>query len=177
VTTQVIVLNGGSSSGKSSIARGLQVASTETWLTFGVDTLITAMPPPDPLADGDIPFASDGRVSVSAAFRRLDAAWALGVAAVARAGVPVIVDEVFLGRSDSQDRWRSALEGLDVLWVGVRCDRDVAEAREIHRGDRVVGMAALQAEHVHAGVTYDVEVDTTDTTTDDCVRTILDALR
>ena len=176
VVTQVIVLNGGSSSGKSTIARRLQVELPQTWLTFGVDTLIEAMPPPTPLRDGAIPFTSGGRVSVSESFRQLDAAWALGVATVARVGVPIIVDEVFLGQSDSQERWRSALEGLSVLWVGVRCDGDVAEARAGERGDRAAGMAALQAEHVHMGVDYDVEVDTTRTSTEACVGTIFDAL-
>jgi hypothetical protein len=51
-------------------------------------------------------------------------------------------------------------EGLAVLWVGVRCDGEVAAAREVARGDRAPGMAALQAESVRAGVSYDLEVDT-----------------
>lgn len=44
VAVQVIVLNGGSSSGKSAIARCLQAVLPEPWLVFGVDTLIEAMP-------------------------------------------------------------------------------------------------------------------------------------
>ena len=43
VPTQVIVLNGGSSSGKSGIARCLQAVLPDTWLTFGTDTLVEAM--------------------------------------------------------------------------------------------------------------------------------------
>jgi len=43
VTTQVIVLNGGSSSGKSGIARCLQAVLPDPWLAFGTDTLIQAM--------------------------------------------------------------------------------------------------------------------------------------
>jgi chloramphenicol 3-O-phosphotransferase len=42
--TQVIVLNGGSSSGKSSIARALQDVLQQVWLTFGTDTLAGALP-------------------------------------------------------------------------------------------------------------------------------------
>ena len=41
---QVIVLNGGSSSGKSGIARCLQAVLLEPWLVFGTDTLVQAMP-------------------------------------------------------------------------------------------------------------------------------------
>lgn len=45
-TAQVIVLNGGSSSGKSSIARCLQELLPDPWLTLGADTLVDALPPP-----------------------------------------------------------------------------------------------------------------------------------
>lgn len=42
--TQVIVLNGGSSAGKSSIARALQDILPGLWLTFGTDVLAGALP-------------------------------------------------------------------------------------------------------------------------------------
>jgi chloramphenicol 3-O phosphotransferase len=79
---------------------------------------------------------------------------------MARAGAHVILDEVFLGGSASPQRWEDALASLPVLWVGVRCDREVAVARELARGDRTIGMAASQADLVHDGVRYDLEVDT-----------------
>ncbi|NEE13966.1 chloramphenicol phosphotransferase, partial [Streptomyces sp. SID7499] len=82
------------------------------------------------------------------------------------------VDDVFLGGPASQEPWRKALTGLDVLWVGVRCEGAVAEAREVARGDRPRGMAAAQAETVHRGVVYDLEVDTTRTEALACARTI-----
>jgi chloramphenicol 3-O phosphotransferase len=44
LATRVIVLNGGSSSGKSSIARSLQELLPDLWLTFGVDAFIDALP-------------------------------------------------------------------------------------------------------------------------------------
>ena len=72
----------------------------------------------------------------------------------------------------AQDRWRTFVGDLDVLWVGVRCDSAVAEGREIARGDRVAGMAAKQADIVHQGVDYDVEVDTTHTESLACARAI-----
>ncbi|TDC10393.1 hypothetical protein E1265_31300, partial [Streptomyces sp. 8K308] len=98
-------------------------------------------------------------------------------AAMAGAGGRVIVDEVFLGGAESQRRWTTALGGLDVLWVGVRCDPAVAEAREAARGDRVGGMARTQAELVHRGVVYDLEVDTTRTEALECARRIAARVR
>ncbi|MFG2823006.1 chloramphenicol phosphotransferase CPT [Kitasatospora sp. NPDC048365] len=157
--TQVIVLNGGSSSGKTSLARGLQDLLPDPWLAFSVDTLVDALPAR--LREGGEGIAADtDTVAVGDTFRRLDTAWAHGIAAMARAGAHVLVDDVFLGGPASQARWREALAGLGVLWVGVHCAPAVAAAREAARGDRATGMAAAQATAVHRGVHYDVEVDT-----------------
>ncbi|MEU5952007.1 chloramphenicol phosphotransferase CPT [Streptomyces sp. NPDC047525] len=172
MTTQVIVLNGGSSSGKSGIARCLQAVLPDPWLAFGCDTLVDAMPASMQSASEGIDFAEDGSVSVGPEFRTLEAAWIEGIAAMARAGARVIVDEVFLGGPASQERWRKSLGDLEVLWVGVRCDGAVAAGRETARGDRVAGMAASQAELVHRGVLYDMEVDTTHTESLECARAI-----
>jgi chloramphenicol 3-O phosphotransferase len=172
VSTQVIVLNGGSSSGKSGIVRCLQAVLPEPWLAFGVDSLIEAMPVAMRASPGGIEFAEDGGVNVGPEFRRLEQAWAAGVVAMVRAGARVIIDEVFLGGAAAQERWRTLLDGLQVLWVGVRCDSVVAVGREIARGDRVTGMAEAQAELVHRGVVYDLEVDTTHTESLECARVI-----
>ncbi|MEV7440809.1 chloramphenicol phosphotransferase CPT [Streptomyces sp. NPDC091204] len=172
MTTQVIMLNGGSSSGKSGILRCLQAVLPQPWLAAAVDSLVEAMPASLRESDAGIEFAADGGVQIGSEFRRLEAAWMAGVAATARAGAPVVVDDVFLGGAASQERWRKALDGMDVLWVGVRCESAVAAAREIARGDRTPGMAASQAERVHRGVVYDLEVDTTHTESLDCARTI-----
>ncbi|KAF4405841.1 chloramphenicol phosphotransferase CPT [Streptomyces lycii] len=172
MTTQVIVLNGGSSSGKTGIARCLQAVLPDPWPVLGVDTLIETMPASLQSSDTGLLVTPDGGVSVGPEFRALEAAWRAGVAAMVRAGARVVVDEVFLGGAASQQRWREALAGLDVLWVGVRCESAVAAGRELARGDRVVGMAAEQAEPVHRGVVYDMEVVTTHTEALVCARAI-----
>ncbi|MGW4394019.1 phosphotransferase-like protein [Amycolatopsis nivea] len=123
-------------------------------------------------SNAGIEFAPDGQVIVGPEFRALEAAWIEGVAAMARAGARVIVDEVFLGGTESQKRWLKALGDLRVLWVGVRCDSAIAAGREVARGDRVIGMAADQAEAVHRGIVYDLEVDTTRTESLECARAI-----
>lgn len=169
---QVILLNGGSSAGKSGIARCLQSVLPEPWLTFGVDTLVDALPAALRAADAGIVFGPDGEVATGAVFQLLDVAWAEGIAAMARAGARIVVDDVFLGGAASQARWRTALAGLDVLWVGVRCEPGVAEEREAARGDRAGGMARIQALVVHDGVEYDLEVDTTRTPALVCARAI-----
>ena len=54
----------------------------------------------------------------------------------------------------------------------MRCDLESAVGREIARGDRVIRAAASQAQTVHQGVGYDIEVNTGQTESRDCARTI-----
>ncbi|WP_326559833.1 chloramphenicol phosphotransferase CPT [Micromonospora sp. NBC_01796] len=166
MATQVIVLNGGSSSGKSGIVRCLKHLLPNPWIDLGVDDLIDRLPP------SMVTFGQQGEVVLGRGFGDLQHAWMVGVAAMAGAGAPVIIDDVFLGGASSQERARTHLAGLEVLWVGVRCAPNIAAGREIARGDRVIGMAASQAETVHQGVVYDVEVDTSHTESLDCARAI-----
>lgn len=168
----MIVINGASSSGKSGIVKCLQAILPDPWLALGVDMLILATPTLSPTSATGIDFGSGGKIVVGPEFRALEAAWMTGIAAMAQAGARVIVDEVFLGGGQSQARWQQALGSLPVLWVGVRCDPAVAANREIARGDRIIGMAASQANVVHQGVDYDLEVDTTHAESMACAQAI-----
>lgn len=168
----MIILNGGSSSGKSGIVRCLQAVLPDPWLAFGCDSFVDALPAKMQASDRGITFEVDGGVSVGADFRELETAWTEGIVAMARAGARIIIDDVFLGGATSQQRWQKALGELPVLWVGVRCEGAVAAGREVARGDRVQGMATAQAQAVHEGVVYDLEVDTTHTESLTCARTI-----
>jgi chloramphenicol 3-O phosphotransferase len=172
---EAIVLNGGSSSGKSSLARRLQALLGPSWLTLGVDDLIRALPGGDKPADAQssIIVRADGSISVGDDFRTAEASWYQGLAAMARGGTGLIVDEVFLAGRPSQERLERAFSDVAVVWVGVRCDAEVAAARERGRRDRVAGMARLQADQVHEGVVYDLVVDTTAASPAECARAVI----
>ncbi|MGZ4163787.1 MAG: chloramphenicol phosphotransferase CPT family protein [Tumebacillaceae bacterium] len=175
--TNILILNGGSSSGKTSIAKSLQDLLPTPWLHFSIDDLLDAMPSSMFTTDTGIVFDSDGSVNPGSDFRTLEAAWMQGIAAIVRAGTRVIVDDVFISGVEARKRWQVALEGLDVLWVGVRCDPAVATAREMNREDRITDMAASQALKVHMDMDYDLEVDTTETSTQVCAQMIADKIR
>jgi chloramphenicol 3-O phosphotransferase len=178
VRVDVIVLNGGSSSGKSSIAVCLQERLAGIWLRLGIDDLIRALShgPSDTTAGATLEFKPDGSICVEPAFRAAQASWYEGLAAITRAGTGVIADEVFLDGGESQASLQKAIRGLDVLWVAVRCDSEIAEARELQRGDRARGLARYQAERVHSGVSYDLVVDTSRTPAEVCAMSILATL-
>ena len=163
---RVLVLNGGSSSGKSTLARSLQDVLDGYWLRLGVDTLIDAAPT-KLLRLGGLHLADDGSVGVGADFVEVERQWRSGVAAMAAAGAHILVEDNFVSGPVAQQRWKEALRGIAVGWVGVRCAPRIASAREAGRGDRIAGMAASQADSVHDGITYDLVVDTGVTTPED----------
>ncbi len=143
------------------------------WLLLGVDDLIRAMSDKG-IEDGSLLHIGEtGQVEIGPGWRDLEASWYIGIAAIAASGTGVIVDEVFLDGVRSQERLRTALAGLGVLWIGVKCDREVARAREALRPDRVAGMAESQAIVVHEGVVYDLTVDTTHGSSESCAARIL----
>ena len=157
---RVLVLNGGSSAGKTSVARELQPLLAGAWLRLGVDTLVDAVPP-SLLGEGGLEVADDGAVRVGAGFAEVEDCWMAGLARMAEVGARLVVEDVFVSGRRAQERWRAALAPLPVGWVGIRCEPSVAAQRESRRGDRVAGMARTQALAVHEGIEYDLEVDTT----------------
>ena len=162
MAVDVVVLNGGSSAGKTSIGRCLQDLLPRPWLLLGVDDLIHIAP------SSLVSYGPQGGVVLGDQWRALEAAWSRGVAAMARAGAGVIIDDVFLDGAVSQQRTSEYLEGLAVLWVGVHCSPEVAAARERARGDRPAGMAVGQATAVHRGVVYDLVVDSSTASPKEC---------
>lgn len=156
---RVLVLNGGSSSGKSTLARSLQDVLHGYWLRFGVDTLIEAAPA-RLLGGKGLHLAADGSVGVGADFVEVERQWRAGIAAMATTGAHILVEDNFVSGPLAQQCWQEALRGVAVGWLGVRCAPHIASAREVDRGDRTAGMAASQADSVHRGITYDLVVDT-----------------
>lgn len=69
MTTQAIVVNGGSSSGKSGIVPCRRAVLPDPCLAAGVDAMPTSMQSPDT----GIGFAADGGVQIGSQFRELEA--------------------------------------------------------------------------------------------------------
>ena len=172
-TGRVIVLNGTSSSGKSTLAATLQARladAGECWVVIGLDDLFSKLPPAwvryrdhvGPHAEEGIEFELvDGEVErrVGPIGTQVLAAYRAAVGGAARAGLNVIVDEVLLSEED-WTAWQAELAGIDARWVAVEADVDVTEQRERDRGDRMVGIARSQHAVVHRHPDYVTRVDT-----------------
>lgn len=82
----------------------------------------------------------------------------LSVAAMARAGNNLIVDDVILDGGLSE--YETLLSEIRFLKVGVFAPLSVLEDRESRRANRMPGLWRWQFPHVRVGARYDLEVDT-----------------
>jgi chloramphenicol 3-O phosphotransferase len=148
-TGHVIILNGASSSGKSSIAQALLARLDPPHFHLAVDAINSMRSRSKTRAVPD--------AALPDILRRTRAGFHRAVAGMALAGNDVVMDYVF------SEPWRlrdclTVLSGLRVILVAVRCDLEELEKRERHRTDREEGLARAQVGVVHAHGDHDIEV-------------------
>lgn len=180
----IIFLNGCSSSGKSTIAKAIQHLSEKPWLLLGIDTFFHMMPSkhvgfgekanegyhfiPGQDEEGPIMHIQTGPFgnAVAQSIPKV-------VQALANDGHNLIVDEVLFTDKELENYAR-ALVANAVYFIGVMCDLKTMQEREILRGDRALGLARGQINHVHKlSCSYDLTVDTTHTSAFDCAHEVL----
>jgi len=176
----IIFLNGVSSSGKTSIARALGYLLPAPTLLFGIDNFLDLIPP------GKMPefflFETEDdqdsrpitRITSKPHGKTLCRSLAQTAKVLADSGFTLIINEVLLG-TNKFAHYLEQLADHRVYFIGVHCDLATLEEREAVRGDRALGMAREQIQHVHNPTRcYDFEVDTTHTVPFDCARQILE---
>ncbi len=162
----IIILNGTSSSGKTSILKALQELMEKPFLEAGIDKFIWMLPErylERPLWDDVLGLAVQaGEVGNQLVFGMHRAVETLG-----RAGLNVLVDHVLV--EDSW--WRDVVirfSSLPTYLVAVFCPLEVLEKRERARRNRTLGQARAQFERVHGLGIYDLVVDTSLLSPQDC---------
>jgi chloramphenicol 3-O phosphotransferase len=178
-----VILNGPPRSGKSSIAQAMGAKAPGSWVNYGVDASVRGTAEARRPGIGLRPGGErpDLEASIAALYAELFDL----IAAFARQGHDVVVD-VGLHESYSvplhiQRDAARRLEGLPVLFVGVHCPLDVIWQRraETWGQDRATAepdlVDAVERWHVlvHAGHSYDVEVDTSVLTALQCADVVL----
>ena len=187
---KVIILNGPSSSGKSSIQREFQkLVMPNLWGKIGIDTLFDmAMPDITPenmeiwQSPNPIRWVENGKdengnpvitLKVGEQGNRVAYAMNSAIAAYAKSGSNVIVDYI----AYDQD-WINHLvkELLDITtyWVAVRISLETLEKREAARGTSPVGHARSHYHTVYGNRHYDLEVNSEDSTSLEIATEIFD---
>jgi len=165
-TSTIVLLNGISSAGKTSISKVLQQTMNEPFLHVSIDAFEDMLPDR---------YKEEGLFAWQALFPKLLTEFHRSIAALADAGTNLIVDHVMVYR----EGWASTLadcltvlEPFPVYFVGVHCSVEEAKLREQARSDRFTGTAERQFPRVHRHNLYDVEVDTTHTSPEACAEQI-----
>lgn len=172
MTGNIIILNGTSSSGKTSTLEALQESLAEPYLNMGIDKFIWMLPErylERPLWDDVLGLASSGGQMGHQLARAMHHA----IAAAAGQGMNVIADHVLVEAAWAQE-CAQLFADLPAWLVGIRCPLDVLEERERARRNRTLGQARAQFDVVHAHSLYDVEVDTSVYSAADCARQIIE---
>ena len=177
---RIILLNGNGSAGKSSIAKALQTITAAPFLHVSMDAFLDMMPPSLFAGPDGMVFRKteeDGKplveITVGPSAARVLRGMRHAMAAMARQGNNLIVDDVMLDNDAAE--YAEAFAGLTVHWVGVFAPLDALEERERARGDRDIGLSRWLARHVHKGIKYDLELDTSRAGPAECAERIKQA--
>lgn len=172
----VIILNGTSASGKTSIAKAFQAKRAEPWLNIGIDNFFVGVLPskfyledkPEHhsvfwgVASEDeqgklfkLSFGDEGRKIIKGMHR--------AIAEYAKQGNNIIVDYITY-----EPEWREdflkVLSGINIITIGVTAALPIIEQREKMRGTSPEGHARSVYYTVHNGWDYDLEINTDEIT-------------
>jgi chloramphenicol 3-O phosphotransferase len=177
---KLIILNGGSSAGKTSLAQALQGALDEVYLLLGIDLFWFSLPPKqldlhcvepefyswkvEREKDLDYFTIIPGPILDSAMYARYHA-----IAAYLDRGLNVIADDVIWKKEWLLDMLR-VLKPFEVTFIGVHVSDGEGARREEARGNRFAGWnrGSARAAHANAEYCYDLQIDTTSDSPDAC---------
>ena len=144
---KIILLNGVSSSGKSSLAKELAY-QLESYFHLSIDDFdLVIEKMEDRNTEKLIPIPTE--VFFHEAVRMFS-----------DKGVHLVVDQI-LHDEETISHLLSVLKGYPVLFVGVHCPAEEIDRREKNRRDRTIGQGRAQLAFVHRqNETYDIEVNT-----------------
>lgn len=184
----IILLNGPSSAGKTSIMKELQRILPEPFLARSLDEYIVMLPAHmNDYAGILTPHAGFGWLREYDECNRplshlipgeygiqVYNVFKLHIQQLAEQGFNVIVDNVALTDDDFYF-WKKHLNLYNLFTVKIHACPEVLANREKMRGDRIIGVSRAQQKTVHRNYSYDFEIDTTTDSTEKCAELIAEA--
>lgn len=158
---QIILINGVSSAGKTTLCKSLQEHLAEPYIHLEEDRFVYNTYHPRYFVAG----------VVEEIFAKTMTGYYRSLRAFVSAGHNVLADTGFYSE-DLVRQCAAELAGLPVWLVGVHCSLTELERREAERADRSAGTAREQFQSIHAHAVYDVEVDTSQMDSDQCAEVI-----
>jgi len=174
-TGTTLILNGTSSSGKTTLIRMLQVALNQPFLEFGLDKLIWMLPkryfsPPywDEVLGKADHAGEYGHMLVHGMH--------CAIRSMAEKGLNILADHVLVEPNWVAD-CADQLGDLPAYLIGIHCELKILEQREVNRKDRTLGQARRQYPKIHAHGIYDFTVNSGESTPEENIAQILQFLK
>ncbi len=186
----VIVINGASCAGKTTLAKAIQDCSPEPCLIVSLDQFRDSLP--DRYRGMNSPMGTTGSQGLNIVPTELNGTRATeirfgdyglatlqgmrsAIASMAREGLNVVVDDLLI-HPNHRDGYLHALKDFQTIFVGVHCNIEEMERREADREGRFPGTAKTTLQQVHSGMKYDIEVDTSKDTPHELAERVLSVL-
>lgn len=163
----IVFLNGVSSAGKTTLTKALQSKISKPYYHICCDDFMN-MTPKQILYDD-----FDNQLLITQGIMHEC------ISLFSDKGHCVIVDDVVLDIPDKNDwlyEYVTMFQGYPVLFVRVDCPISELDRREINRGNRHIGQAKWQTEHMDYKILYDLVVNTHENTTEECADQIIQML-
>lgn len=183
MAANIIILNGPSGAGKSSLQKEIQKMMKTPYIRLGIDQLFDAVVP-DEINLGEAPKYFDQKsirwvefttkegfpsipLFIGSEGQKVIKGMIGAIKAYADAGNNIVVDYIQYDTS-----WtpllKRALKKHHVFWIGVKIPLSVLEEREKKRGTSPVGHARSHYDVVHKNMIYDLEIDTSKMSPQEC---------
>jgi len=190
-TGKIILLNGSSSSGKTTLSHALQKAFKEPYQHIALDQFRDGMPgryrglnsphgTPGSEGLNIVPVDLDGGRVTEIRFgemgKNMLKAMRRAIRTFVLEGQNVIIDDILFEMDFLRD-YLYVLKDIEVLFVGVRCALETVNARERTRSGRFPGTATSHFEIVHHNLGYDLEVDTRLSSPESCALQIVEFMQ
>lgn len=163
----IIILNGPSSSGKSTLAKNLQKIWHSPLYHLSYDIVEGYMTP------HSYPYKSEDEAEHDFLTVMYNSA-----AAIAKSGRDVVIDNCLFDTQDIYEISKEILKGCDTVFVRIKISEENLVKREKERGNRAIGKAMWQNEHITPkdDSAYDLIVST-DRASEICANEILAYVR
>lgn len=148
MTSGIIILNGTSSSGKTTIAKALRIHLPKTFCYYASDQLADA-------GFRQLDKDTDERQRFFDGFHR-------SIAAFAEAGNDLLIEHIIEEQSWAEDV-RNLLKPFDTFRVGIHAPLEKLQRREKARGNRTIGEAEYHL-NTHDFCDYDFKIDSSGNT-------------
>lgn len=171
MNTNLIIISGGSGTGKSTLSKALQEALLpDTWLHFSVDSVLYCLPP-------SILDRANHKNDWSLIDPKLTGSSAYACAkTLLDAGHKVIFDCVILSEKGA-NAMLSAFQEYRPILVGLSCSWEETKRRTLARGDRTLDEAEQGFRNAAKHLRHDYTFETTNTSSEVIARQLAERLK